>query len=414
MKKVVVVFADIQAQPEENEEFIELVNACDMEIAETFQQALKQISFRTYIGSGKCIEIHESIEVSDKDIDCVLFNQDLSPLQIRNLEEILQVPVMDRTELILEIFESRATTRIAQMQIESAHLKKLLPRLIGANIQLGRQSGSGKNKGVGEKQLEIDRRRIKARIHELDRDLKQVEKERSTQRKARQKSRLPVVSLVGYTNAGKSTIMNSLLEYCEQKDEKRVVEKDMLFATLDTSIRHIDLPHGNSFLLSDTVGFISHLPHQLIKAFHSTLEEVQYADLLIQVIDASSKEHDKHIRVTQETLKEIGAADIPMIRLFNKCDMTEYTYPATHGLDIYLSAKETSSMEDLLQLLHQTLHPNMSHITLLLPYDKTNLYARLMENAHVLSRRDEEDGIHLEVTLSNDQCYLYESYIKKE
>ena len=211
MQQVIIVLADTTEQAEKNEEFIELVQAADMEIKETFRQNLKSITLRTYIGTGKCEEIRAYLQ--EQEIQRVVFNHDLSPLQIRNLEESLQTPVMDRTELILAIFESRAVTRTARLQIECAQLKKLLPRLIGANTQLGRQSGSGKNKGAGEKQLELDRRRINARIQELQRELKKIEAQRFNQRRARQKSMLPLVSLVGYTNAGKSTIMNMLLEH---------------------------------------------------------------------------------------------------------------------------------------------------------------------------------------------------------
>ncbi|MEG1474147.1 MAG: GTPase HflX [Longicatena sp.] len=408
MKQVVLVLADTDIQISENEEFKELINACDMEIVYTIQQTIKKISFRTYIGSGKCEEIRDIVE--DKKIDYIVFNQDLSPLQIRNLEEVIGVNVMDRSELILAIFESRATTSVARLQIESAHLKKLLPRLIGANVQLGRQSGSGKNKGVGEKQLEIDRRRVKARIHEVERILKEVEATRSTQRRAREKSTLPLVSLVGYTNAGKSTIMNMLLSYCEQDEDKKVLEKDMLFATLDTSIRSIELPFGKSFLLSDTVGFVSRLPHDLVSAFHSTLEEVKYASLLLQVVDAHDSEYEKHMRVTQETLKQIGASHIPMIILFNKCDKTEFTYPKIQDNRMYMSAKESDNIPALLEFIHQTLHNDEVHCKLVLPYAQTSIYSKLMNNAHVLHRSDEEDGIHVEVTLSKIDYEKYKQY----
>ena len=319
---------------------------------------------------------------------------------------------MDRTELILAIFESRAVTRTARLQIECAQLKKLLPRLIGANTQLGRQSGSGKNKGAGEKQLELDRRRINARIQELQRELKKIEAQRFNQRRARQKSMLPLVSLVGYTNAGKSTIMNMLLEHSSpNEEEKRVLEKDMLFATLDTSIRHIDLPDGKSFLLSDTVGFVSDLPHDLVEAFHSTLEEVQYASLLIQVVDVSSEEYARQMEITQETLQQIKAADIPMITVYNKCDQSEYQYPMVHAHDMYMSAKETAGLHELLDLIHRHLYPDEKHVEMHIPYQQTGIYSLLMKHAHVISRKDEEDGIHLDVVLSDTLYRKYHTYV---
>ena len=410
MQQVIIVLADTTEQAEKNEEFIELVQATDMEIKETFTQNLKSITLRTYIGIGKCEEIRAYLQ--EQEIQRVVFNHDLSPLQIRNLEEILQTPVMDRTELILAIFESRAVTRTARLQIECAQLKKLFPRLIGANTQLGRQSGSGKNKGAGEKQLELDRRRINARIQELQRELKKIEAQRFNQRRARQKSMLPLVSLVGYTNAGKSTIMNMLLEHSSPYEEdKKVLEKDMLFATLDTSIRHIDLPDGKSFLLSDTVGFVSDLPHDLVEAFHSTLEEVQYASLLVQVVDVSSEEYARQMEITQETLQQIKAADIPMITVYNKCDQSGYQYPQVHAHDLYISAKEKAGLQELLDLIHSHLYPDEKHVELHIPYQQTGIYSLLMKHAHVISRRDEEDGIHLDAVLSDTLYQKYRNYV---
>lgn len=409
MQKAILVLADIQEQPEKNEEFIELVKANDMEIVKVFVQRMKSITLKTYIGSGKCEEI--AAYVQEHDMDAIIFNHDLSPLQIRNLEEVFQHSIMDRTELILQLFEQRAISRTARLQIECAQLKKLLPRLIGANTQLGRQSGSGKNKGAGEKQLELDRRNINARIQELQRELKNIEKQRSTQRRQRQKSSLPLVALVGYTNAGKSTLMNALLEFSNEQEDKYVLEKDQLFATLDTSIRHIDLPDGKSFLLSDTVGFVSDLPHDLIDAFHSTLEELCYADVLLHVVDASSEEALRHIAITKETLHQIHADDIPIITVYNKCDQSSFSYPQIQGSTIYMSLKERSGIEELLNLIHDHLYPDKKHVTMHIPYADTALYSFLMKEAQVLKRQDEEDGMHIEVILSNPLYQKYQDYI---
>lgn len=412
MEQVVIVLADKEAQKEDNEEFAELIKACDMEIIKSFQQMLKSISFRTYIGSGKCEEIKKFTE--EHEITHIVFNHDLSPLQIRNLEEIFMIPVMDRTELILEIFKNRAVTPTSKLQVESATLQKLLPRLVGANTQLGRQGGSGKNKGTGEKQLEIDRRRIKARMHEVERELKQVAAQRATQRRARQRNAIPLVALVGYTNAGKSTIMNMLLEYSKHKEEKYVMEKDMLFATLDTSVRNIDLPNGKSFLLSDTVGFVNNLPHGLIKAFHSTLEEVKYADLLLQIVDASSDEMHKQMQVTESTLKEIHAADLPMITVYNKCDKTGhdgYHYPFMKEHEVYISAKQQVGIKELLALIHTHLHPEVLTVHMILPYKEASIYSFLMEYAYVHERSDHEDGIHVNVTLEKQFYEKYKTFV---
>lgn len=409
MEQVVIVFADTQINEEEQEEFIELVKAADMEICESFTQILKAISFRTYIGKGKCEEIRSYL--IDTTIDRVVFDHDLTPLQIRNLEEIFPVPVMDRTELILAIFEQRAASRVARLQVEQASLSKLLPRLIGANTQLGRQSGSGKNKGTGEKQLELDRRRIKSRISEVSRELKKVEQERMTQRKARQKSDLPLIALVGYTNAGKSTIMNQMLTLCDGKEEKMVLEKDMLFATLDTSIRQIKTSKGDEFLLSDTVGFVSELPHALIKAFHSTLEEVQYASLLLQVVDTSSTQYQKQMRITEETLKEIGASDIPMITIYNKCDRSGFSYPMIKGSEIYMSAKETVGYSLLFDLIHAHLYPKEMQVTLLLPYDQSASLSEMIRKGTLLNREDLNEGMKIELRLPEELIVKYQKFI---
>lgn len=315
--------------------------------------------------------------------------------------------------MILAIFENRATTRIARLQVEQASLQKLLPRLIGANTQLGRQSGSGKNKGTGEKQLELDRRRIKARIHEVARELKKVEQERDTQRKARQKSDLPLVSLVGYTNAGKSTIMNAMLSYSDSEDCKKVVEKDMLFATLDTSVRKIHLPNGDEFLLSDTVGFVNHLPHTLVKAFASTLEEVTYASLLIQVVDASSSEIATQMETTKTTLKEIKAAHIPMITVYNKCDKTSYDYPHKEDSLVFMSATTKQGFPELFTLLHEHLYPNEKEVQLVLPYAQSAKLSELLRKGRLVAREDREDGIFLTIYLSDALLEKYQSYLKK-
>ena len=409
MENVIVVFADYQTTLEDNEEFKELVHACDMNIIEIFQQPIKTIQLKTYIGKGKCFEIQEYIQ--EHPCDFIIFNQILSPLQVRNLEAILQTPILDRTDLILAIFEKRATTPTARLQIESAKLKKVLPLLIGSNTQLGRQSASGKNKGSGEKQLELDRRRIKARIHEVDRELKKIESQRQTQRKARCQSKLPLVSLVGYTNAGKSTIMNQLLRYSNHTNDKLVLEKDMLFATLDTSVRHIQLPFGQSFLLSDTVGFVNHLPHELIQAFHSTLEEVKYADLLLQIVDASDSEKESHIQVTNETLEKIGASNIPMITIYNKCDQSDYTYPKSASNHTYISAKEDTNIPFLLETIVEQLFQTQYHASLHIPYEDGALYSSLIQSCQILHCEHDDTGYCIEANLNEELYQKYKKYI---
>ena len=388
------------------DELKELTKALDIEVACTVTQSLPCPDRSTYIGSGKVEEIKNSLDVFDADI--IIFNDTLSPMQIRNLEKALDTEVIDRTGLILQIFAKRARTKEARQQVEYAQLQYMLPRLAHMRTSLSRQGGgSGRlsNKGSGEKQLELDRRRIEHRMAELRRDLSAIEKERDTQRGRRLKSGMPRISLVGYTNAGKSTIMNNLLRMYggDSFDEKQVLEKDMLFATLDTSVRKISAPGHRPFLLSDTVGFISELPHALVKAFRSTLEEARYADLLLQVIDFSDPEYRYHMDVTKETLAEIGAGDIPVIYVFNKSDVVQQqqesnsmlVMPVPKAMDdrIYISAKENDSLNTLIELIEKKLSETENECKLLLPYSEGGILSILTGKGVVKDTEYLEEGI---------------------
>ena len=340
-------------------EMVSLVKACDMEPVGRIEQNMESPNTATYIGVGKVQEVREMVRALEADL--VVFDNGLTPIQLRNLSRELDCPVMDRTTLILEIFSGRARTREARLQVEVARFQYMLPRLVGLHDALSRQggaSGAMSNKGTGEKKLELDRRKLEQRLTSMRRELEEIAGERETQRKKRAESGIPRVALVGYTNAGKSTIMNAMLEaYAEGEEskisEKKVYEEDMLFATLDTTVRRIAPSDRNMFLLSDTVGFISNLPHSLVKAFRSTLEEVREADLLIQVIDYSDENYMEHIRVTEDTLKELGAANIPMIYVFNKVDLCGMGEFATvQGSDkLYMSAKSRNGIDTLLTLI---------------------------------------------------------------
>ena len=333
------------------EELANLTEACHIEVAGQLTQNLQRVNPSHYIGTGKIDEV--KILLNQTDANLVIFNDELSPSQIRNLEADLDCKVIDRTILILDIFGERAKTREAQLQVEVAELQYMLPRLIGLRASLGRQSGGvgTKNKGTGEKKLELDRRKIEEKITALNRELEQLVFHRQTQRKQRKKNEIPVVSLVGYTNAGKSTIMNALMEKTNPETAKQVFEKDMLFATLETSVRNIQLEDKKSFLLTDTVGFVSKLPHHLIKAFRSTLEEVAEADLLIHVVDCSNPHVEEMIQITVNTLKELGIEDIPVIYAYNKADLTDIDIPQVKGEGVYLSAKQRIGLDELLQVV---------------------------------------------------------------
>ena len=336
------------------DEMMSLVKACDMQPVGCLEQNMDSTNASTYIGAGKVREVYDMVRALEADL--VIFDNGLSPIQLRNLQKELDCPVMDRTTLILEIFSTRARTREAKLQVETARLQYMLPRLVGLHDALSRQggaSGAMSNKGAGEKKLELDRRRLEQRLTNMKRELENITGERKIQRKKRADSGIPRVSLTGYTNAGKSTIMNSLLSTYAEDEEKKVFENDMLFATLDTTVRRIVPPSQNAFLLSDTVGFISNLPHNLVKAFRSTLEEVQEADLLIHVVDYSNENYMEHIKVTEETLRELGAEKIPMIYVYNKADLCGMGESAVvQGEDrIYMSAKSQNGIETLLTLI---------------------------------------------------------------
>ena len=406
------------------DELKELTKAIDIEVACTVTQSLPNPDRSTCIGSGKVEEIRNSLDVFEADI--IIFNDTLSPMQIRNLEKALDTEVIDRTGLILQIFAKRAKTKEARQQVEYAQLQYMLPRLAHMRTSLSRQGGgSGRlsNKGSGEKQLELDRRRIEHRMAELRRDLTAIEKERDTQRGRRLRSGLPRISLVGYTNAGKSTIMNNLLRLYggEGFDEKQVLEKDMLFATLDTSVRKISAPGHRPFLLSDTVGFISELPHALVKAFRSTLEEAKYADLLLQVIDFSDPEYRYHMDVTKETLAEIGAGDIPVIYVFNKSDVVQdeqeqsgqLVMPVPRSMDdrIYISAREDESLNTLIELIEKKLSENENDCQMLIPYSEGGILSLLTGKGVVKSSEYLEEGIKIVATLGSDDYNRYNAYI---
>lgn len=395
------------------EELANLAEALEVEIAGYVTQNLERVNPSHYVGTGKIEEIKAFVE--EKNANIVIFNDELSPSQIRNLERDLECKVIDRTMLILDIFSRRAKTREAQMQVELAQLQYMLPRLVGLHASLSRQGGGTgggfKNRGAGETKLELDRRKIEDQIAKLRRELEQVKEQRETQRKQRRKNAVPVVSLVGYTNAGKSTIMNQLLAKIGQEDSKRVFEKDMLFATLETSVRNIELPDNKTFLLTDTVGFVSKLPHHLVKAFRSTLEEARDADLLLHVVDVSNEEHSFMIDVTNKTLKDVGVEDIPTIYVYNKSDLAGVKYPLVSGDNVWISAKEGEGLDELVQIIKQYIFSNYVTCKMLIPYDKGSIVSYLNEAATIFSTSYEEEGTLIELELKEADFQKYEQYV---
>ncbi|PFJ87201.1 GTPase HflX [Bacillus cereus] len=392
------------------EELTNLAEACDVEVIGQVTQNLQRVNPSHYIGKGKIEEV--AAYVQEIDANMVIFNDELSPSQIRNLEEDLDCKVIDRTILILDIFAQRAKTKEAQLQVEVAHLQYMMPRLIGLRESLGRQSGGvgTKNKGVGEKKLELDRRKIEEQISVLNKDLEALVAQRQTQRKQRKKNEIPVVALVGYTNAGKSTTMNAMLELYNGTEEKQVFEKDMLFATLETSVRNIDLPDNKSFLLTDTVGFVSKLPHHLVKAFRSTLEEVAEADLLIHVVDYANPNYEQLIDITNETLKKIGVENIPTIYAYNKSDMVDVEIPKVQEDRVYLSAKKHVGIEELVEMIRSHIYKEYTKCEMLIPYDQGQVVSYFNNHAHVLSTSYENEGTKLEVECKTSDYEKYKRF----
>lgn len=416
MEKVILAGLDLGGDTDfehSMEELEELAKAADMEVAGVVTQKMPTVNKAFYIGTGKVEQVRQLAKESGAGL--VVFDNALSPMQLRNLQKELETAVMDRTTLILEIFSGRARTREAKLQVEVASLQYMLPRLVGLHDALSRQggaSGSMSNKGAGEKKLELDRRHIEARLATLRRELARVEKDRETQRKQRLKSAIPLVSLVGYTNAGKSTVMNALIERYACGEEKKVLEKDMLFATLETTVRKMEGEGGKSFLLSDTVGFINELPHNLVKAFRSTLEEVKNADLLLHVIDYSDDSYMEHMQVTKKTLEELGAGRIPSICVFNKLDLKDgEEYPRIVGNNIFMAAGKSAGIEELVSLIEDNLFGKRKEYELLIPYTAGGVFSDLSERAFVEAYEYREEGIFVKAALDEELAGRYKMWL---
>lgn len=403
-----VIIAGIENEQENFEytmaELASLAEAANMEVTRQFKQKLERPIAATYLGKGKAEEIKTAGAVTDSQI--LILNDELTPTQIRNLENITELRVLDRTALILEIFAARAKTKEAKRQVQVAKLQYQLPRLhTGLTDKLDQQTagnagGGYTNRGAGETKLELNRRVIEKKISALNKELKTIDKEHQTRRKQRQRSGIKTAALVGYTNAGKSTTLNGLLRLFGETKNKEVFEKDMLFATLDTSVRRLRFDDNKEILLSDTVGFVSKLPHQLVKAFHTTLAEAANADLLVQVVDLSDEHYQEMIETTEKTLAKIGVTNIPMLYVFNKADKLAVSYPSLAGKELTFSARDDESLKTLAELLKQELFKDYQTHAYLIPYAKGNLVEELNQKATVLETEYLADGTKIKAEVA--------------
>lgn len=373
------------------EELNELAKTAGALVVGKVRVRRRTIDNATYVGSGKANEL--SLMGSELEADLFIFDDELSTIQLRTLEETLGARVIDRTTLILDIFAARATSREGKLQVELAQMRYRLPRLIGQGQVLSRLGGGIGTRGPGEKKLEIDRRRIRRRVFELETELSEIEKQRGLRRESRKANRIPLVALVGYTNAGKSTMLNALTD-------SNVLAEDKLFATLDPVVRKITLSGGTEALLSDTVGFINKLPHDLVEAFKSTLEEVSNSDLILQVVDISCPYHEKQMRVVDGVLESLHAADIPRIIVFNKADaIASCDLPAESENMLNVSALRGTGIEKLLSAVELKLNSARTEVDILVPYSKYEAVSMIRDRGMLLSEEHTETGTHIRALL---------------
>lgn len=399
-EKIVIVGVQLPGESEEAveaslDELALLVDTAGADVMARTLQRRDAPDPATYVGKGKAEELKEISE--EVDSDTVVFDDELTPAQQYNLEKILGRTAIDRTAVILDIFAQNAHSQEGKAQVELAQLRYRLPRLRGRGTQLSQQGGGllG-NRGPGETQLEVDRRRLVRRIHKLEADLRQIAHHRANQRKARKKSRIPTVAVVGYTNAGKSTLLNRLTD-------AGVLVEDRLFATLDATTRRLELPGGRNVLLTDTVGFVQKLPHQLVEAFKSTLEVVAEADLLLHVVDASSVDPDAQIEAVRAVLREIGAGDVPELLVWNKADRTmEAARRAErHPGSVAVSALTGDGIDRLVLTLGDRLAATTSTVELLVPFERGDVLAKVHRDGEVVEERATEGGMAVRARLDD-------------
>ena len=388
------------------DELEELAHTAGAEVFAKLIQKRDKPDNATYLGGGKLFELKNICD--ENEIDLLIFDGELTPSQQRNIENITDVRVVDRTMLILDIFALNARTGEGKLQVELAQLKYSLPRLGGKGAEMSRLGGGIGTRGPGESKLESDRRHIRRRINALETQLETLSKRRLLLRERRKKNAVTTVAIVGYTNAGKSTLLNALTN-------AGVLAENKLFATLDPTSRALKLPDGRTVLLVDTVGFISRLPHDLVEAFKSTLEEVVYADLILNICDSSDKEVEEHIRVTKNVVEELGASDKPMLTVYNKCDkVPNLRFFGESGTDVRISALNRQGLDKLLENMCRMLENTRRQVKLILPYAEGAVASKIRKEGAVLREEYREDGLFIEAVLDGRFLNNVKNYLLSE
>lgn len=388
-KKAIIIANDISEDSPRQKENIELVKSLGAEVISVLIQNIQRINPKYYFGSGK-IEYFSNIS-SELKADFVVVCEDLSPRQLQNVKDEFDMLVIDRNQLILELFNQRATTAFGKLQVELATLSYMYPRLRGMRKDMDRQFGVMGMRGAGEQKLELDRRVLRKRIDKLKEDVKAAQVVLDTKSKMRTESSIPIVSLIGYSNTGKSTLLNRIIELSGADEEKRVYADDRLFATLDTHARRIELPHGGEIILTDTVGLISDLPHQLVDAFRSTLSEIKSADFLVQVLDISNKNLDVEIETTEELIKELGLGDKKIIKVYNKADKVTDKHIYADA-DMVISAYNDGDVLGLLTAIELELYGEAVEETKFFPYSEAKELSLFMEKNRIISKKYSDEG----------------------
>ncbi|MFT4451579.1 GTPase HflX [Parvimonas sp. G1425] len=417
-QKVITVTVNIDMNEKTLEDKVieleKLVEALDGEVVLSLTQNKSYIDKAFYVGKGKVNEIKDYCEKLEAEF--VVFNNELTGSQVKNLEEIIGIRVIDRTNLILDIFSERARTKEAKLQVKLAKLKYTLPRLSALRSGFSRQQGGIGGKGIGEQQIELDRRTINREISSITSQLKEIEKNRNEIRKKRINSKEPIISLVGYTNAGKSTLINKLISYGkdENSEIKEVFVKDMLFATLDTFVREGSLLNGSKVMYVDTVGFVSDIPHNLVESFKGTLEEIKYSDLILHVVDISNVNVDEQIKITNDMIKKLECEDKNVIYVFNKVDKLideniKLQYANIEN-KVFISAKKEQDIVLLLKEIEKNLFSSLVKTRLLIPYDKQKIMSNILNVYTPEFVEHGENGSFLEVFLKAEDYSIYKGY----